>query len=204
MARAFGDFCLKEFGLISVPDVSYRRLTEKDEFIVLATDGIWDVLSNEEVIDIVASVPSRSSAARALVECAVRSWRSKYPTSKVDDCAVVCLFLHSPSHSEEDPTCGLSHCSIRDGVPKEASLMAAALSQESKGNDSQFSAEVDASLLDLTSSVNLTNHNGNSKCNVRSPSHRKASQYIVTEDGEEWHALESVTRVNSLLSIPRI
>lgn len=40
MARAFGDFCLKDYGLISVPDVSYRRLTEKDEFIVLATDGV--------------------------------------------------------------------------------------------------------------------------------------------------------------------
>lgn len=40
MARAFGDFCLKDFGLISVPEISYRRITEKDEFIVLATDGV--------------------------------------------------------------------------------------------------------------------------------------------------------------------
>lgn len=40
MARAFGDFCLKEFGIISVPEVSYRRITERDEFIVLATDGV--------------------------------------------------------------------------------------------------------------------------------------------------------------------
>jgi len=40
MARAFGDFCLKDFGLISVPDVYYHRLTERDEFIILATDGV--------------------------------------------------------------------------------------------------------------------------------------------------------------------
>ena len=40
MARAFGDFCLKDFGLISVPEVTYRRIIEKDEFIVLATDGV--------------------------------------------------------------------------------------------------------------------------------------------------------------------
>lgn len=44
MARAFGDFCLKDFGLISVPEISYRRLTEKDEFVVLATDGVGDIL----------------------------------------------------------------------------------------------------------------------------------------------------------------
>lgn len=93
MARAFGDFCLKDFGLISVPEVSYRRLTEKDEFVVLATDGIWDVLSNEEVIEIVASTEAHSRAAQAVVESAVRAWKHKYPTSKVDDCAVVCLFL---------------------------------------------------------------------------------------------------------------
>ncbi|KAL3654980.1 hypothetical protein CASFOL_000766 [Castilleja foliolosa] len=29
----------RDFGLISVPEVSYRRLTDKDEFIVLASDG---------------------------------------------------------------------------------------------------------------------------------------------------------------------
>lgn len=45
MARAFGDFCLKDFGLIAVPDVSYRRLTDKDEFVVLATDGVSQFIS---------------------------------------------------------------------------------------------------------------------------------------------------------------
>lgn len=40
MARAFGDFCLKDFGLISVPDISYRRISDQDEFVLLATDGV--------------------------------------------------------------------------------------------------------------------------------------------------------------------
>lgn len=51
------------------------------------------MLSNQEVVDVVASVPARSSAARALVQSAVQAWKYKFPTSKVDDCAVVCLFL---------------------------------------------------------------------------------------------------------------
>lgn len=50
MARAFGDFCLKDYGLISVPDVSYHRLTEKDEFVILATDGVIVYLSIEHLI----------------------------------------------------------------------------------------------------------------------------------------------------------
>ncbi|KAL5580606.1 hypothetical protein UlMin_013048 [Ulmus minor] len=82
MAWVFGDFFLKEFVLISVPKITHRRLTKEDEFVILATDGIWDVLSNEEVVKIVAST-------------AARLWRLKFRTSKVDDCAVVCLFLNS-------------------------------------------------------------------------------------------------------------
>nr|GEV81336.1 probable protein phosphatase 2C 52 [Tanacetum cinerariifolium] len=72
MARAFGDFCLKDFGVISIPEVSHRILTESDKFIVLASDGIWDVLSNQQVIEIVSSVPTRSSAARILVDSAAQ------------------------------------------------------------------------------------------------------------------------------------
>uniref|UniRef100_A0A0D3HHA2 protein-serine/threonine phosphatase n=1 Tax=Oryza barthii TaxID=65489 RepID=A0A0D3HHA2_9ORYZ len=104
MARAFGDFCLKSHGLICTPEVYYRKLSAKDDFLVLATDGIWDVLSNKEVIKIVSSATDHSKAAKQLVERAVRTWRRKFPTSMVDDCAVVCLFLKpSPSSSESTP-----------------------------------------------------------------------------------------------------
>ncbi|CAI9768403.1 unnamed protein product [Fraxinus pennsylvanica] len=96
MARAFGDFCLKDFGLISTPEVTYRKLTQRDEFVVLATDGIWDVLSNNEVVRIVASAKKRSLAAKLLVDQAVRAWRYKYPSAKIDDCAVICLFFKRP------------------------------------------------------------------------------------------------------------
>lgn len=40
MARAFGDFCLKDFGLISIPDVYHHHIIESDEFVILATDGV--------------------------------------------------------------------------------------------------------------------------------------------------------------------
>lgn len=54
---------------------------------------IWDVLSNEQVVEIVASMSVRSLAAKAVVNTAMQSWKSKHPTAKIDDCAVVCLFL---------------------------------------------------------------------------------------------------------------
>lgn len=99
MARAFGDYILKNFGVISVPEVTHRRISKNDKFVVLATDGIWDVLSNEQVVRLVDAAPVRSLAAQVVVDTAVRAWKVKYPEAKVDDCAVVCLFLDS-THPE--------------------------------------------------------------------------------------------------------
>lgn len=93
MARAFGDLQLKNYGVIAIPQVSYRQLTNRDQFIVLATDGVWDVLSNEQVVSIVWSAASKEAASKAIVEAAVRTWRRKFPSSRVDDCSAACLFL---------------------------------------------------------------------------------------------------------------
>uniref|UniRef100_A0A804MRY5 protein-serine/threonine phosphatase n=1 Tax=Zea mays TaxID=4577 RepID=A0A804MRY5_MAIZE len=43
MARAFGDFCLKDYGVISVPEFFHWSLTEKDQFVILASDGLLNL-----------------------------------------------------------------------------------------------------------------------------------------------------------------
>ncbi|WOG83035.1 hypothetical protein DCAR_0102209 [Daucus carota subsp. sativus] len=178
MARAFGDFCLKDFGLISVPEISHRRLTEKDEFVVLATDGIWDVLTNKEVVDIVAAAPARSYAARALVESAVRAWKSKYPTSKVDDCAVVCLFFNSNDLSSasviesNEKIVPVEECVI-DNVKKDTS---ANIKRGEKLGEECEEEEVEADEDD---------------------------PLLYADPEKDWSALEGVSRVNTLLTLPR-
>lgn len=59
LSRAFGDFVFKrnekrsaiEQIVIAHPDVQTRPLNNKLEFIVMACDGVWDVMTNEEVIE---------------------------------------------------------------------------------------------------------------------------------------------------------
>ncbi|WMV26036.1 hypothetical protein MTR67_019421 [Solanum verrucosum] len=190
MARAFGDFCLKDFGLISVPEISYRRLTGKDEFIVLATDGIWDVLTNDEVVKIVASASSRSSAARSLVESAVRAWRTKYPTSKVDDCAVVCLFLDSNSNN-------LSTASNTKDSDKTVSMKA-----------NEVGAKIDdtsgPTAFPRSGTVREVEVSGEGN-DVSEEEIEEASEHeeLLSEVGAEWSALEGVSRLNTLLTLPR-
>ncbi|XP_058114436.1 probable protein phosphatase 2C 66 [Magnolia sinica] len=209
MARAFGDFCLKDFGLISVPDISYRYLTERDEFIVLATDGVWDVLSNKEVVDIVASAPSRSTSARALVDYAVRAWRFKFPTSKIDDCAVVCLFLDPPSSSDQGQESALKK------TPKEAVEMMVSASMAKEATDRtpqeavvegvciQGSAVECMDNIQGTSEIMPVSEPKEEKLPDRCHSTRSLAECISNADEEEWSALEGFTRVNSLLNLPR-
>ncbi|KAG9448890.1 hypothetical protein H6P81_008855 [Aristolochia fimbriata] len=200
MARAFGDFCLKDFGLISVPDISYRRLTFKDEFIVLATDGVWDVLSNKEVVDIVASAPSRATAARALVDCAVRAWRLKFPTSKSDDCAVVCLFLDPPSSS---PAVKES-TEVHEGEPIGDAATVHRSTEKEKEEEKQLSLVSEEGLVEhLASNEIVPAESKEARLPERCHSTRSLAECISTAEDEEWSALEGVTRVNSLLNLPR-
>lgn len=61
LSRALGDFVFKRNEAIppeqqivtAYPDVITENVTEDHEFVVLACDGIWDVLSNQEVVDFV-------------------------------------------------------------------------------------------------------------------------------------------------------
>eukprot|EP01083_Nonionella_stella_P050516 134361_1 len=47
VARAIGDRHLKQW-VIPDPDVLVQDITKEDDFIILATDGLWDVLSNQQ------------------------------------------------------------------------------------------------------------------------------------------------------------
>lgn len=101
MSRAFGDYCVKDYGLISVPEVTQRHITSRDQFVVLATDGVWDVISNQEAIQIVSSTPNRAKSAKRLVECAVHAWKRRRKGIAMDDISAICLFFHSSPLSQQ-------------------------------------------------------------------------------------------------------
>ena len=50
VARSLGDCYGHECGVGDEPQVSYRILEETDEFIVMGSDGIWDVMNSVEIV----------------------------------------------------------------------------------------------------------------------------------------------------------
>ncbi|KAI3979508.1 hypothetical protein MKX01_001700 [Papaver californicum] len=97
MTRAFGDFDLKDYGIIAIPQISHHHLNINDKFVVLASDGVWDVLSNDQVVAIM-STARPETAAKAVVDAAVVGWR-RYPHLKMDDVSVSCIFFHKRSQN---------------------------------------------------------------------------------------------------------
>ncbi|CAL0314522.1 unnamed protein product [Lupinus luteus] len=53
-SRSIGDHCMKPF-VISEPEINVYERTELDEFVVVASDGLWDVVSNKCACEVVRS-----------------------------------------------------------------------------------------------------------------------------------------------------
>jgi serine/threonine protein phosphatase PrpC len=64
MSRSLGDVVATEIGVISTPIVTSFPRTEQDQFLVVASDGIWDVMDNDEVVQFVEA--HRRSTQRSL------------------------------------------------------------------------------------------------------------------------------------------
>lgn len=92
VSRAFADFDLKGHGLTCEPEVFKHTLGPGDQFIVMASDGVWDVLKNKEVVEIVANAWPRRRAAKLVAQRAVAVWAKEKHGSR-DDISVVVLFV---------------------------------------------------------------------------------------------------------------
>ncbi|KAE9613985.1 hypothetical protein Lal_00016471 [Lupinus albus] len=58
MSRAIGDRYLRPW-IIPVPEITFTARTEEDECLVLASDGLWDVMTNEEVGEVARHILRR-------------------------------------------------------------------------------------------------------------------------------------------------
>lgn len=71
VSRSLGDRDLKAF-VIADPEVATRPLTPVDEFVVVASDGVWDVLSDEAAVAAVGGALAGGCAPTAAASVLVR------------------------------------------------------------------------------------------------------------------------------------
>lgn len=71
MSRAFGDYIIKEH-LSVEPDIWDNKLTDEDDFFIVASDGLWKVMNNEEAVAHVLAQENAEGAAKVLAAAALR------------------------------------------------------------------------------------------------------------------------------------
>ena len=99
MSRSLGDLDADEIGVIATPEVAFYNLAKgRDRFIVLASDGVWEFLSSEDVVSIVGGFLNRGepaiNAARFLIAKAAVAWAADGDDYR-DDITAIVIFLDS-------------------------------------------------------------------------------------------------------------
>ncbi|CAA7023259.1 unnamed protein product [Microthlaspi erraticum] len=97
VSRAFGDRLLKQY-VVADPEIQEEKIDDSLEFLILASDGLWDVFSNEEAVAVVKEVEEPEESAKKLVGEAIRRGSADNIT------CVVVRFLESNKASDISST----------------------------------------------------------------------------------------------------
>ena len=92
MSRSLCDQVAHTVGVSSFPECFERILEPSlDSVLIIATDGLWEFISDQEAMDIVAKAAEPSAAVNALIREATVRWLAKEKV--VDDISVCVAFL---------------------------------------------------------------------------------------------------------------
>lgn len=71
LTRALGDHNLKPYGVTSTPSISKYFISDKDKYLVLASDGVWDVLSDDDIYKFSYSANTSNELSQTIVKNAL-------------------------------------------------------------------------------------------------------------------------------------
>ena len=71
ITRAFGDHSLKRHGVVAVPYISKHHVNDKDKYVVIASDGVWDVILDEELLKLSQCVSNADELAKLIIKTAL-------------------------------------------------------------------------------------------------------------------------------------
>ena len=94
MSRSIGDLKGKSIGIIAEPGILEYDINETTKFIIIASDGVWEFLKNEDVIEMGKSFyieNDTSNICHRIVDTSASVWKSRDVV--VDDITVVVMFF---------------------------------------------------------------------------------------------------------------
>ena len=97
LSRSIGDLDGKNIGVISDPDIIVKKINENSKFIVLGSDGLWDVIKPYDVSRIVRIYFKKGDAdgaCKILLNKAIQKWKKN--NEERDDITIIVIFLNNP------------------------------------------------------------------------------------------------------------
>ena len=70
LTRSFGDKEMKKYGVLSTPDIYFKNVEKDDIFVVISSDGIWDVVEENEIFEMTQKGISSSDLSKKIVNLA--------------------------------------------------------------------------------------------------------------------------------------
>ena len=94
ISRAFGDKAFSSVGVISIPEIFFFKHNINDKFIVIASDGLWMYVSNQEIVEIVGKYYESFNSDQAIEELYILA-KSRFEENDdyIDDISIIILFL---------------------------------------------------------------------------------------------------------------
>ena len=72
VTRAFGDHALTKVGLIATPHITKHIIKPFDKYLIIASDGVWDELSDQDAIDLCHDDLNTKKIAQLIVKTALQ------------------------------------------------------------------------------------------------------------------------------------
>jgi len=124
MSRAIGDQCLQPY-VIPDPEITILQRREDDELIIMGSDGIWDVLSNEETCQLAKRALNRARSkganARAAAKVAATVLtRAALAKGSRDNITVIVVDLRAPEAVSSNPALAQDSTVAADGLMRTA------------------------------------------------------------------------------------
>lgn len=99
MSRTFGDLEAKKIGVISEPDIIIKKIDSNAKYIVLGSDGLWDMVKPYDVIRIVRPFFNKGDiegACQTLMKKAKQQWDKG--EDERDDITFIVVFIGTPNN----------------------------------------------------------------------------------------------------------
>ena len=65
--RSIGDKLSESLGVYAEPELTTHQMVKEDEYIVVASDGIWEFMTNQQCLDLITSSPTLEMACSKIV-----------------------------------------------------------------------------------------------------------------------------------------